>query len=62
LQFDKRFPIDEKRLLEFRGEMFNCPNHPNFGIPSGLTAFTGVAANGAPVISPTWGLISTTVT
>ena len=24
------FPIDELRKFEFRGEMFNLPNHPNF--------------------------------
>jgi hypothetical protein len=58
----KSFPIDEFRRFEFRGEMFNLPNHPNFGVPSGLTAFTGVSATGAPNISPTWGVISTTVT
>jgi len=58
----KSFPIDEVRRFEFRGEMFNLPNHPNFGVPSGLTAFTGVSATGAPNISPTWGVISTTVT
>jgi outer membrane receptor protein involved in Fe transport len=58
----KSFPIDERRRFDFRAEMFNLPNHPNFAVPSGLTAFTGVAANGSPVISPTWGVISTTVT
>ena len=59
----KSFAIDETRRLEFRAEMFNLPNHPNFGAPSGFTAFTGVnAATGVPTISPTWGVISTTVT
>ena len=61
MSIDKKFPIDEKRRIEFRGEVFNFPNHPNFSVPSGLTAFTGVT-NGNPVISPTWGVISTTVT
>jgi hypothetical protein len=58
----KMFPIGEARRLEFRGEIFNAPNHPNFGAPSGFTAFTGVSASGAPTVSPTWGVISTTVT
>ena len=59
---EKEFPIDESRRFEFRGEMFNLPNHPNFGVPSGLTAFTGVGANNVPTIAPNWGVISTTVT
>ena len=59
----KSFSLDETRHFEFRAEMFNLPNHPNFNAPSGFTAFTGVnAATGAPTISPTWGVISTTVT
>lgn len=62
VSLEKSFPIDEKRRFEFRGEIFNAPNHPNFAVPSGLTAFTAVAANGTPTISPTWGVISTTVT
>ncbi len=53
----KAFPIDEKRRFEFRGEMFNLLNHPNFGLPSGLTTFTN-----ATTLSPTAGVISTTVT
>lgn len=27
------FPIGEGKLLHFRGEMQNLPNHPNFGLP-----------------------------
>lgn len=30
------FPIHESLRLEFRAEMFNVLNHPNFGPPSGL--------------------------
>jgi hypothetical protein len=30
----KRFPITERGRLEFRAEMFNVFNHPNFGLPS----------------------------
>jgi hypothetical protein len=43
-------------------EAFNLPNHPNFAVPSGRTAFTGVNADGTPIIAPTWGRITSTVT
>jgi outer membrane receptor protein involved in Fe transport len=62
LSLEKSFTIAEKGRLEFRAEMFNLPNHPNFAVPSGLTAFTGVSANGSPVVSPTAGVVTTTVT
>jgi hypothetical protein len=62
LSASKVFAIDEARRLEFRAESFNLPNHPNFGVPSGLIAFTGVNSNGSPVIAPNWGVISNTVT
>jgi hypothetical protein len=58
----KSFAIDEMRRIEFRAESFNLPNHPNFAVPSGLIAFTGVSSNGTPVIAPNWGVISSTVT
>src|SRR5437016_11822197 len=62
LSVEKAFPIDEKRQIHFRAEMFNLPNHPNFNVPSGLTAFSSVDANGNPVIAPNWGVITSTVT
>jgi hypothetical protein len=58
----KSFAIDEARRLEFRAEAFNMPNHPNFAVPSGLTAFTAVSSSGAPVVAPTAGVITSTVT
>jgi hypothetical protein len=30
----KNFPIKEKKKVEFRAEIFNIMNHPNFGNPS----------------------------
>jgi hypothetical protein len=50
------------RRLEFRAECFNLPNRANFAVPSGRTAFTGVAADGSPIIAPTWGRITSTAT
>jgi hypothetical protein len=38
------------------------PNHPNFAVPSGRTAFTGVNPDGSPIVAPTWGRITSTVT
>ncbi|HEY2468235.1 MAG TPA: TonB-dependent receptor [Terracidiphilus sp.] len=32
----REFPIREPIKLQFRAEMFNLPNHPNFGQPDGL--------------------------
>jgi len=40
------FPIRESLALQFRAEMFNVLNHPNFGPPSPMLAFTAV--NGFP--------------
>jgi hypothetical protein len=57
LSVAKSFALDETRRFQFRAEMFNLPNHPNFNVPSGLTAFTN-----ATTIAPNWGVISTTVT
>ena len=58
----KRFSVGGPRTLEVKIEAFNLPNRPNFAIPSGRIAFTGVAVDGSPVIAPTWGRITSTVT
>jgi outer membrane receptor protein involved in Fe transport len=54
----KSFYVAEGKSLQFRTEIFNAPNHPNFAAPTLRTAFT--SATGVP--SPTAGIISTTVT
>ena len=43
-------------------ETFNLPNHPNFSVPGGLTAFSSVNAAGVPTIAPNWGVITSTAT
>jgi outer membrane receptor protein involved in Fe transport len=58
----KSFALGRDRNLQFRAECFNLPNHPNFAVPSGRTAFTGVNADGTPIVAPTWGRITSTVT
>jgi hypothetical protein len=57
----KAFEIGSRRA-EVRAEVFNLPNHANFAVPSGRTAFTGVNTSGAPIVAPTWGRITSTVT
>jgi outer membrane receptor protein involved in Fe transport len=58
----KAFELGRSRTLQFRAECFNLPNHPNFAVPSGRTAFTGVNPDGSPIVAPTWGRITSTVT
>jgi len=54
----KTFHLGEERSLQFRTEMFNVANHPNFAVPSGVVSFT----NAASAVNPTWGRITSTVT
>jgi len=58
----KSFAIGGSRTLQLKIEAFNLPNRANFSVPSGRIAFTGVSADGTPVIAPTWGRITSTVT
>lgn len=58
----KAIPLGVQRRLELRAEVFNLPNRANFATPSGRTAFTGVNPDGTPIVAPTWGRITSTVT
>jgi hypothetical protein len=54
----RTFSINEKVKLQFRGEMFNITNHPNFAPPS---TFLGTVASNTGVFTPnsTFGAVQT---
>ncbi|HJU43061.1 MAG TPA: TonB-dependent receptor [Vicinamibacterales bacterium] len=58
----KSFALAGSRTLQVKIEAFNLPNRANFAVPSGRIAFTGVSPDGTPVVAPTWGRITSTVT
>jgi outer membrane receptor protein involved in Fe transport len=62
----KSFPLnaDGSRSIQFRTEIFNVFNHPNFAIPEvgNLTVFTSVDSAGKGVLNPTAGQITKTST
>jgi hypothetical protein len=39
----KNFPITEKMKVQFRGDLFNILNHPNFGNPGNMGICTSIA-------------------
>ncbi len=54
----KMFALSERAHLQFRTEVFNIGNRPNFAVPSGTVAFSN--ANGDR--APNWGRITSTTT
>ena len=60
LSFFKEFPINERFRLQFRGEVFNIFNHPNFNAPN--FGGNGVVAisNSGNYNSSTFGEIGST--
>jgi hypothetical protein len=44
----KNFPVTEKVKVQFRGDLFNILNHPNFGNPGNMGICDSITlANGA---------------
>jgi hypothetical protein len=55
----KNTKVSEKLDIQFRTEVFNATNHPNFRAPNSFTLFTGTAA--APTLNPNVGRFLNTV-
>ena len=52
----KNFPVTEKLKVQFRGDLFNILNHPNFGDPGDMGICTGITlASGTTPASCTGG-------
>jgi hypothetical protein len=45
----KQFPLGESRLVQFRAEIFNIANHPNFAVPTNTEGPNGTGGNGDAV-------------
>jgi hypothetical protein len=61
----KNFPLTEKAKLQFRGDLFNILNHPNFGNPNGGICNAFTAASGSTpascTVDPNFGEIGQTI-
>jgi hypothetical protein len=47
MSVNKQFRLSERSYLQFRAEMFNSLNHPNFAIPSQRTVFSSTGPVGS---------------
>jgi hypothetical protein len=43
----KNFPVTEKIKVQFRGDLFNILNHPNFGNPGNMGICTAISSTTA---------------
>jgi hypothetical protein len=61
----KNFPVSEKTKLQFRADLFNILNHPNFGNPDGgiCTAFFPATptSSAACFTNPNFGVVGQTI-
>ena len=59
----KNFYFTERRYLQFRFEVFNFLNHPNFGDPNNTLGNNKVGSDGVPIAGTgSFGTISSTRT
>lgn len=60
VSFFKDFAITERTRIQFRYEIFNVTNTPNFILTSGATEITAFSANGTPTGAGGFGTINST--
>jgi hypothetical protein len=57
----KNIPFGEERMVQFRAEIFNIANRPNFAVPTNTEGPNGTGGNGDEVFAPNAGQIFGTV-